>query len=183
MPQVFAPCTGAVEVVRSDCKPEDFLLVTVNDEKITETFIVTGVSLEMTGNYQFLHTVNDFVYFYAFGDRVGTLNISGVSFIKSCPQNTKTGSRFLTTYKYYLRNRAAVRGGKAVTVTLATPDDQVTFYGFLVGMRIDAADSALGPIGHWTMRFDVLPQKQKAPPTDFGAPEFRGPGGFIPATA
>lgn len=160
MKQVFTPCTGAVQVVRPGCTDGDFLTVTIDGDKFTKTFIVTGVSLEMSGNYQFLHTVNDFVYFYSFGDRVGTLNVSGVSFIKNCAEVEKTGARFLEAYKYYTQNRAAQRDGKAVTITLATPDDQVTFYGFLVGMRIEAADNQMGPVGHWTMRFDVLPQKQ-----------------------
>jgi hypothetical protein len=179
MKQVFTPCTGAVQVTRPGCSEGDFLTITIDTETLTQSFIVTGVALEMVGNYQFLHTVNDFVYFYAFGDRVGTLRVSGVSFIKNCLEVEKRGARFIEPYNYYMANRAAQRGGRAVTITLATPDKEITFYGFLVGIRMEAADNQMGPIGHWTMRFDVLPQKQK-PPVDFGAPEFRSTGGVIP---
>lgn len=156
MSQVFTPCTGAVEIRRPGCTNSDFLTVRLDGASFTAEFAVTNVVLEMSGNYQFLHTVNDFVYFYAFGDRVGTLNISGVSFLKTCP-GAKSGTPLLAIYNKYQSSKAATRGGRSMRVTLATADDAKTFHGFLVGMRLEVGDNGMGPIGNWTMRFDVLP--------------------------
>lgn len=183
MQQVFTPCTGAVQVARPGCQDTDFLMITIDSKKFTSDFIVTGLSLEMAGNYQFLHTVNDFVYFYAFGDRVGTLNVTGVSFIERCPGTPKAGSAFLAAYNYYMENRSAQREkGQSLLITLSTPSgDPVTFYGFLVGLRIEATAAESGPIGYWTMRFDVLPQKTAptaAPSTGGGF--MVGPGAAFP---
>jgi hypothetical protein len=186
MKQVFTPCTGAVMVPRPGCQNSDFLIINIDGADFTSEFIVTGLSLEMAGNYQFLHTVNDFVYFYAFGDRVGTLNVTGVSFIKRCDSTyggqPKAGSAFLAVYNYYMQNRSSQREkGQALSITITSPDGAQTFFGFLVGMRIEATAAESGPIGYWTMRFDVLPQKTAptaAPSTGGGF--LVGPGAAFP---
>ena len=59
---------------------------------------VTGFALEVGGNYQFLHTLNDLVYFYSFGDRVGELNITGMAFIR---RSCNTGFGTSTTLPSY----------------------------------------------------------------------------------
>lgn len=63
------------------------------------SFPVTGFALEVGGNYQFLHTVNDFIYFYSFGDRVGELNVTGMAFIrKSCNTGAGFGATEVPSY-------------------------------------------------------------------------------------
>lgn len=160
MPMVFTPCTGAVEVARAGCRETDFLMVLINGKKFTGEFILTGVTLELSGNYQFLHTVNDFVYFYAFGDRVGLLTMSGVGFLKTCA-GAKTGANIFKIYDYYNENKTAVRGGKALDVILMPPGGQhVALHGFLTGVKIDLNQSDTGPVGYWTLRLEVLPKKK-----------------------
>ncbi|NDD53048.1 hypothetical protein EBZ39_04075 [bacterium] len=161
----FAPCTGAVEVTRFGCSQEDFLVIKVGGKNFSTEFIVMGVTLEMAGNYQFLHTVNDFVYFYAFGDRVGSLTVTGIGFLKMCsdivPFKAKEGAKIFEVYKYYNENRSAAKKGEALDIVLTAPSgDPIRLHGFLTGIKIDNAQSDTGPIGHWTMRFEVLPQKQ-----------------------
>lgn len=159
MAMVFAPCTGAVEVSRKECTPNDFLMVVINGKYFTNEYVVTGVSLELSGNYQFLHTVNDFVYFYAFGDRVGLLTITGVGFLKTC-DGAKEGAKIFEIYDYYNKNKTAAKGGESLEVILAPPNGKpVELHGFLTGVKLDLNQSDTGPVGYWTLRIEVLPKK------------------------
>jgi hypothetical protein len=38
------------------------------------------------------------------------------------------------------------------------PSASVALWGFLTGMRMDVADSQMGTVGYWTLRFEVLPR-------------------------
>jgi hypothetical protein len=160
MPMVFTPCTGAVEVSRRECSASDFLMVIIDGLTFTNEYILTGTSLELSGNYQFLHTVNDFVYFYAFGDRVGLLTLTGVGFLKTCP-GAKDGSKVFAIYDYYNKNKTAAKEGKALEVILVPPDgDAIELHGFLTGVKVDLNQSDTGPVGYWTLRMEVLPKKE-----------------------
>lgn len=151
---VFSPCNGAVEIARPDCPSTEVLTIEVGESQLDA--IVTGMTLEMSGNYQFLHTLDEFVYFYAFGDRVGTLNLTGLGFTASCAGGK---GEILSLYDYYMEKRAAKSGGNALSVVLTANGKSVKLWGFLTGMRIDVSDSQMGIVGYWSLRFDVLPQK------------------------
>lgn len=160
MPMVFTPCTGAVEVSRKECTPSDFLMVVIDGSYFTNEYVVTGVTMELSGNYQFLHTVNDFVYFYAFGDRVGLLTITGVGFLKMCP-GAKEGAKIFEIYDYYNKNKTAAKDGKSLEVILTPPEGKpIELHGFLTGVKVDVNQSDTGPIGYWTLRMEVLPKKE-----------------------
>lgn len=87
---VFPTCDATVARLstRSNCSDELQLFTFWFGSGLFATRFripVTGFALEVGGNYQFLHTLNDLVYFYSFGDRVGELNITGMAFIRrSC---------------------------------------------------------------------------------------------------
>ena len=159
MTSVFTPCAGVVEISRPDCASA-FFTIQVDKEPING--ILTGVSVEMSGNYQFLHTVNNFIYFYAFGDRVGVITLTGVGFVAPCP-GVKKGA-LLELYKYYTEKRAAKAGGKAMSLTIAAAGAAAgttkTFRGFLTGMRMDIKSAeSVGTVGYWTLRFEVIPER------------------------
>lgn len=152
---VFKPCNGAAEIKR-DCDANSFLQI--DADGLSEQAIITGMTLELSGNYQFLHTLNDLIYFYAFGDRVGTLNLTGLGFVAPCANATK--GAILTIYdEYYIRKRAAKSGGEAMQIVLKDSASQITLWGFLTGMRIDVTDSQMGTVGYWTLRFEVIPEE------------------------
>jgi hypothetical protein len=179
MSLVFSPCTGAAEVVRAGCTENDFLLVSIDSDSFTQEFILTGTQLEMSGNYQFLHTVNDFVYFYAFGDRVGLLTLTGVSFLNTCDAVEKDGAKLFRIYDWYHENKSAARGGKSLDVVLTPPKgDPVRLHGFLTGVKLDLQQGNTGPIGYWTLRMEVLPQKTTAGGAAGGGGGGGGGGGF-----
>jgi hypothetical protein len=159
MPMVFTPCTGAVQLNRKECSANDFLIVRIDGTNFTDQFILQGVTLEMSGNYQFLHTVNDFVYFYAFGDRIGLLTLTGIGFLKTC-DDAKEGAKIFQIYNYYNSKKSAAKGGKSLDVVLMPPaGGPIKLHGFLTGMKVDVTQSDTGPVGYWTLRLEVLPQK------------------------
>lgn len=151
---VFTPCSGAVEIARPNCPTTQVLTIDIDGPV---TAIVTGMTLEMSGNYQFLHTLNDLVYFYSFGDRVGTLTLTGLGFIQTCANSTK-GS-VMKMYDYYMEKRASKSDGVALNIVLTGDSKSIKLWGFLTGMRLDISDSQMGTVGYWSMRFEVLPQK------------------------
>lgn len=155
---VFTPCTGGVEIVRQHCPPDNFLTITIDGKEFSGTYITTGITLELSGNYQFLHTVNDFVYFYAFGDRVGLLTVNGIGFINTC-DGTTGKTHIFDLYDYYMSNRTSVRRGRALDITLSSQSRAISLHGFLTGIKLDVNQSDMGPIGYWTLRFEVLPRK------------------------
>jgi hypothetical protein len=157
MPLALSPYYGAVVVPSVTAEA----IMTLQIDNSTIDAIVTGMTLEMSGNYQFLHTLNDLVYFYSFGDRVGSLVVTGVGFIGKCGDGIDLG--ILKVYEYYTQNRATQGNGKALKIVITVPNNgagqTAKFFGFLTGMRMDVADSQMGFLGYWTLRFEVLPQK------------------------
>jgi hypothetical protein len=162
----FAPCHGAVEIRRSAFCPEGSspaLLVQLDDEELNGDSaligIVQGVAVALSGNYQFMHTVNNFIYFYAFGDRIGALTITGIGFVRTCGS---TKGQLLDVYEKYMSKRASRRRGSPSTITLTAAASAAgaakTFIGFLTAFNMDIKTSDVGgTVGYWTMKFDVLP--------------------------
>jgi hypothetical protein len=148
----FTPCAGAVAISRDGCDPADHMIITLGSEFNS---IITSLSLELSGNYQFLHTLNDFIYVYSFGDRIGVLNVSGVGFTNPCGEK----GAIMESYEYYKTERIA-KSERAITITLEDSKAKGTFLGFLTGMRVDVtSDTAVGPLGYWSMRFELLPEE------------------------
>lgn len=149
----LTPCAGAVALVREGCDPADHMIITIDGGFNS---IITSLSLELSGNYQFLHTLNDFIYVYSFGDRIGVLNVNGVGFTKPCEGK---GAIMETYNPYYKENRIAV-SQRALKIVIEDSKAKGTFLGFLTGMRIDvSSDTAVGPLGYWSMRFELLPEE------------------------
>ena len=162
----LTPCAGAVSLVTRSCRdanqPQKLFSITVSGAAPL-TWPVTAMSLELTGNYQFLHTVNNFVYFYSFGDRVGQLVVGGVGFIGlgTCPgSGAASKGGILGLYDYYMSNRAVKRKGRAFPIALDDATGTASLIGFLTGVQFSVSgDGPMGPIGNWSLRFDVLPQE------------------------
>jgi hypothetical protein len=157
MASVFTPCSGVVGVVREGCSETDnfFISVSGGSGDLVDSAIVTNMSLELSGNYQFLHTLNDFIYAYSFGDRIGTLQIGGVGFAKPCSGSKGT---LVKAYEWYKSNRIS-RATNILTIVLRDSESTGTFLGFLTGMKLDVTnESETGAIGHWSMRFEILPE-------------------------
>jgi hypothetical protein len=151
MPAIFSPCLGAIAKVPG-CEGEAAFAISFGGgAKLTAP--MTGFVLEQNGNYQFLHTVNDFIYVYAFGDRVGELLISGIGFVKACPG--ADSAKLCTVFDFYQNNKISKKGD--LTVSIGDCQD-ATFFAFLTGMRLEMQDPTT-LVGQWSLRFSIVPKK------------------------
>lgn len=122
---------------------------------------ITGFAFEQQGNFQFLHTVNNFTYFYIFGDRVADLTISGIGFIPAActpgggPGSSGKGS-ICELYSWYRENRAAAKN-RAMGISLGNGGACGTFWAFLTGMRMELPRPDF-LVAQWSLRFNVLPK-------------------------
>lgn len=112
--------------------------------------IITQAAIVENGNYQFLHTLNETIYLYVFGDRIGELQVSGLAFSKLCPGGEETGME--QVIRNYRRNRVAELAAPVIVSYGAGQP----FRSFLTGMSIDVADPER-MIGQWSYRFNCFP--------------------------
>lgn len=112
--------------------------------------IVQGISVQSTGNYQFLHTLRGYVYAYVFGERIGNLIISGLTFNGSCITGyTREGISMIVNYYDQFR---ISRGGARVGIQIGAAG----FSGFLVGTQFQVVNPE-GRIGQFQLQFNILP--------------------------
>ena len=119
---------------------------------------MTQATVVQQGNYQFSHTINDTIYVYIFGDRIGELRVSGAAFPQVCdetargaPTTVSTGTGYKEVLDFYEANRIAKRG-QPVSIAFG----ETAFEGFLVNMQIQVAD-AEHLLGQWTYQFSTFP--------------------------
>lgn len=159
---VFTKCDGAVYAVKMTCDDESGSIFKILYNEGTGaggkmlSVPVTSFALEQQGNYQFLHTVNDFTYFYIFGDRIGELSLSGIGFISpACGPAGGKGS-ICELHAWYKANRAAAKN-KAMGITLGKDGACGSFWAFLTGMRMEMPRADM-LVAQWSLRFNVIPK-------------------------
>lgn len=117
--------------------------------------IITRLGVSSAGNFQFLHTIGNDVYIYVFGDRMGSITLSGLSFENNCSilndalassEEREQGHGFELLYKWYKENRLAVRS-RPISVTIGR---DTTFQGFVTGLTGDVQD-----VQHRTITFQL----------------------------
>jgi hypothetical protein len=158
MPAFFSHGRGRVARVTSLYTQAGGLLpfrIVMTDIDITgpsTRAIITQAAIVENGNYQFLHTLNDTIYAYVFGDRIGELTVSGMCFADTCGVGTSGMKQIIDNYR---RNRIGA-AGRPVQVSFG----ETSYKGFLVGMNVDLADPEQ-MIGQWTYRFNTFPGNQQ----------------------
>ena len=126
--------------------------------------IISRVTVSARGNFQFLHTLGGQVFVYVFGDKIGQLGISGLSFDSVCedPAGTLGIERVLN---YYSGHRIAARQ-TPVKVTIGTA---TTLSGYLLGITGDVVDPK-SRIWQFNMEFALIPTDDID--EDSGTPDF-----------
>lgn len=114
--------------------------------------IITGFQIQSKGGVQFMHTLRDFIYIYVFGERIGTVVISGLSFQQRCPgQERDHGLEFVM--RYYRDNRVESR---ATPVTIVFGLSTV-IAGFLTEMQ-GALQDPSQKVASFSLSFQSVPQ-------------------------
>lgn len=121
---------------------------------------VTRVTVSEQANYQFLHTLGNFIYVYVFGDRIGQLGISGLAFHQPCGNGpdgaiAARGSSIglEEVMQFYRENKISKRPTPLkITVGLRT-----TFTVFLIGAHYDVVDPQ-SKICQFDFTFALVPE-------------------------
>jgi hypothetical protein len=112
--------------------------------------IVTRVTVSQQVNVQFLHTMGSMVYVYVFGDRIGGVSLSGLSFyLCECPEDEENEQEDI--YLWYKTNRVSKRK-EPVRVTIG----QAVIEGFVTGFTEDVVDPSLSLV-QWGVNLSALP--------------------------
>lgn len=119
----------------------------------THRSIITRLTVAHQCNFQFLHTIGNEIYVYVFGDRIGQLTLSGLSFAAGCANLEEQDHGFEKVIRWYEETRVAARRDP-VTVLVG----RTGMSCFLTGLTGDVVDPN-SRIMQWTANFTVLPKK------------------------
>lgn len=167
---IFTPCAGAVTKINlcdgASASPGGLFNITIDGTRRL-SFPISSFVMEQQGNYQFLHALDNFIYYYNFGDRIGEMTVAGFGFTeKTCvpasgtrPATTEDNSicrliGFYEAYKQSTRRQAITVGTHVCGV----------YRGFLTGMRLEVSAGSFGmPVGQWSLRFHVFERVRPRP--------------------
>lgn len=99
--------------------------------------IITSIGVGQQGNYQFLHTLGKYIFVYVFGDRIGSLTLSGMSFPGDCDTSSTTPMSGIERVMDYYRVNRLARRGAILRVTLGL---RTTFAAMLIGINSSVSD-------------------------------------------
>ena len=109
--------------------------------------IITGISANTQGNYQFLMTLRNYTYVYVFGERMGDFTVSGVSLNGLCGS---LADGMTWAIEYY--NRVCISStGQPITLSMGGYGT----YAFLVGGSFDYSDPA-NRLGRFSYSFKTV---------------------------
>jgi hypothetical protein len=115
----------------------------------TERSIVTRLTIGQQVNLQFLHSLGDLIHVYVFGDRMGSVGLSGLAFACACPDGSDLGAEQMLAW--YKRNRASRRKDP-----LKIAIGRTVIEGFVTGFTEDVVDPSLGLV-QWGASLAALP--------------------------
>lgn len=155
---IFTPCEGGVLRIENTCadapsKP----VISVENMTGVGGIAYTGFMLQLHTNHQFLHALDEFTYVFPFGDRVGELTLTGITFLGGGECSAGSGDGICGIYNYYMTNRLSQKAGRTpalITIGGCSPP----LLGFLTGLRMETVRPEL-PIVQWVLRFNVLIKK------------------------
>lgn len=152
MAVVMSPCSGAVQIARTcDLVRTEFLIISVGNDFDA---IVTGMSLNLAANYQFMHSLDEFIYVYAFGERIGDLALNGIGFVNACGSGDTARMGILRLYDYYKKN-VSTGNIQPIDITLTSGSTSINLRGVLTAARIDVVEEN-GIMGYWSLNFKVI---------------------------
>lgn len=152
---LFPHARGTVKRVRGPSRRVAGFSVNVQGWDNRQRAIFTGGAVVQNGNFQFLHTLNDQIFIYVFGDRISEVILTGLSFgtyagsgAGCAPSQPGT----MDVFPFYQQNRLSVRGAPL----LIRMGRNGVFRGFLSGMNFNVLDPET-MLGQFSFRFHSFP--------------------------
>lgn len=112
--------------------------------------IITRLTVSHQANVQFLHTLGSAIYIYVFGDRIGQMSLSGLSFNSVCEGAEELGVEAMMGW--YRDNRVSKRGAPVRVMIGNTAVE-----GFVVSSSEDTVDAETGLV-QWGVNMMALPE-------------------------
>lgn len=130
--------------------------------------VITSASIASQGSFQFMQSLRNLIYVYVFGEKIGEIEIGGISFAGECSDRpSPTGLE--NVWRYYLQHRISNRGSP-ISVAIGV---ELSFRGWLTAFRVGVTDPNSG-LSQFSMRFNFFPGRLVTNPdktTDFLLPE------------
>lgn len=156
---VFPQARGTVKRVVGPWRRTPAFRLSMQGWGSRQRAILTQAAVVQNGNYQFLHTINDQIFAYIFGNRISEIQVSGVAFGTyagdspgSCQPNQ---SGTLDVFPFYQQNRIS-EGKPPLLVRIGQGG---VFRAFLTGMNFEVTDPET-MLGQFSFRFHSFPTSQ-----------------------
>lgn len=114
----------------------------------TRQAVVQRVAVSSMGNFQFMHTLRNYIYVYVFGERIGELTLSGLAFAGTCYGGGDGISKVLAYYS----QKGIGFTGKPVGVQVGASG----FQAFLIGAQFEI-NNPEAQMGQFQLKFNILP--------------------------
>lgn len=138
--------------------------------------IITQLGVQRQGNFQVVHSLEDLIYVYVFGDRVGQMRLAGLCFSEACAlapdrrapagggsQPSNNGAIGIESLLGYYDEYSIAKRDEPVNVQLGTTD-KGRFKTAVVGMNIELLRPE-GRISQFAMQLLVYPRAVRRPPS------------------
>ena len=113
--------------------------------------IITSVGTSQGANFQFMQTLQDNVYVYVFGDKLGELRVSGIVFAGKCKGSDGSDeSGFSKVLQYYTANKISNDEKPGVPMQLEIGSTKLS--AFLVNVQT-SVDRPVEGLGQFTLSF------------------------------
>ena len=150
---IFTTPAGVMTTVVENALPSAFASFDMTDWRNMTRCAITGLAFKTNANAQFFKTLQNFIYFYIFGENMGDLTISGLCCNAHCA-DLQTGMGLEEALTYY-KNHSAVNIGGPITVQIGS----FGFTAFLTSGDFVIADPAT-KITRFTFTLATDPQLQ-----------------------
>jgi hypothetical protein len=121
--------------------------------------IITQMSIRRGANAQFVHTLQDLIYIYSFGERIGSITVAGLSFVAMCSDqgNVRTGIEMVLDW--YEANRLGGDRAGPLQILIGGGGGSGTFKGYLIGLEVDVTRPDFR-LANFALQFQTLPQRR-----------------------
>ena len=137
---IFGTAPGTVSNVLSIPGATTPAAISVPGLTGSATLAITSVGFSSDANVQFMHTMGQMVYVYTFGERMGVVEINGVTFYRPC--NGKNAG-IQNVINFYKANSVSVKPG-LTSVSIGS----IGVRGFLRSVRSTFSDVEKGVLGY-----------------------------------